>query len=245
MGFNNSIMWNPWHGCHRKSEGCVHCYMYSQDKGYGIDSSKITISKTQFNVPIQRDKYCDYKIPSGTLIKTCMTSDFFIEEADAYRQQALDIIEERQDLDFLIITKRPERIRDTINKKYKNIILAITCENQTRFNERLNILNQIDLNIFKTILIFASPILEEINLANLSNIQQFISGVYVGGENYNGARPCRFEWVQNMSIQTKQLNIPFTFWDIGSNFIKDNKQYNIKDAKIRMEQAIKSNLSHN
>lgn len=21
------IIWNPWHGCHKISEGCEHCYM--------------------------------------------------------------------------------------------------------------------------------------------------------------------------------------------------------------------------
>lgn len=21
-------IWNPWHGCIKKSEGCHHCYMY-------------------------------------------------------------------------------------------------------------------------------------------------------------------------------------------------------------------------
>ncbi len=25
------IIWNPWHGCHKVSEGCRHCYMYFLD----------------------------------------------------------------------------------------------------------------------------------------------------------------------------------------------------------------------
>ncbi len=25
------MMWNLWHGCHRKSEGCMHCYVYRRD----------------------------------------------------------------------------------------------------------------------------------------------------------------------------------------------------------------------
>ena len=24
-------MWNPWHGCHKLSEGCRHCYVYRGD----------------------------------------------------------------------------------------------------------------------------------------------------------------------------------------------------------------------
>ncbi|MDE7407733.1 MAG: phage Gp37/Gp68 family protein, partial [Muribaculaceae bacterium] len=24
----NALMWNPWHGCHKISDGCRHCYVY-------------------------------------------------------------------------------------------------------------------------------------------------------------------------------------------------------------------------
>ena len=26
--------WNPWHGCHKKSPGCLHCFVFSQDAFY-------------------------------------------------------------------------------------------------------------------------------------------------------------------------------------------------------------------
>ena len=32
-------MWNLWHGCHKLSEGCRHCYVYRTDGKYGKDSS--------------------------------------------------------------------------------------------------------------------------------------------------------------------------------------------------------------
>ena len=28
-------LWNPWHGCHKISEGCRHCYVYRTDAQYG------------------------------------------------------------------------------------------------------------------------------------------------------------------------------------------------------------------
>ena len=28
-------MWNLWHGCHKLSEGCRHCYVYRTDGKYG------------------------------------------------------------------------------------------------------------------------------------------------------------------------------------------------------------------
>lgn len=48
-------MWNPWHGCHKFSTGCQHCYVYRTDGKYGKDSS--VVAKTEkFNLPVQQKK---------------------------------------------------------------------------------------------------------------------------------------------------------------------------------------------
>ena len=41
-----------------------------------------------------------------------MTSDFFLEEADAWRDEVWDIIRQRPDVRFWILTKRADRIAD-------------------------------------------------------------------------------------------------------------------------------------
>lgn len=74
-------MWNLWHGCHKWSEGCRHCYVYRTDGKYGKDSSVVTKTE-KFGLPLQKKKNGEYKIPSGNLVYTCFTSDFLIEDAD-------------------------------------------------------------------------------------------------------------------------------------------------------------------
>ena len=37
-------MWNLWHGCHKLSEGCRHCYVYRTDGKYGKDSSVVAVA---------------------------------------------------------------------------------------------------------------------------------------------------------------------------------------------------------
>ncbi len=69
-------MWNLWHGCHKLSEGCKHCYVYRGDEKRGIDSSNVTLTKN-FDLPIQKKKNGEYKIVSRTLLYTCFTSGFF------------------------------------------------------------------------------------------------------------------------------------------------------------------------
>lgn len=55
-------MWNPWHGCHKFSTGCQHCYVYRTDGKYGKDSS--VVAKTEkFNLPVQQKKNKTFKIP--------------------------------------------------------------------------------------------------------------------------------------------------------------------------------------
>ena len=89
-----SQMWNLWHGCHRKSEGCQHCYVFRRDEEFEKDSSIVTKTST-FNLPIHRDRNGNWKVPSGTLMWTCFTSDFFIEEGDAWREDAWLMIQHR------------------------------------------------------------------------------------------------------------------------------------------------------
>ena len=74
-------IWNPWHGCRRISAGCLHCYVYRRDEAVGRDASAV-VKTSSFDLPVQRDRHWAYKLqPDGHTVFTCMTSDFFLEEA--------------------------------------------------------------------------------------------------------------------------------------------------------------------
>ena len=70
-------IWNPWHGCRKYSEGCDNCYMFYQDQERGKSGSDIYKVKTNFNLPLKKDRQGNFKIKSGARIRVCMTSDFF------------------------------------------------------------------------------------------------------------------------------------------------------------------------
>ena len=103
-------IWNPWHGCLKKSEGCQNCYMYFLDKVRNQNGQNIYKVKNNFDYPLQRDKAGQYKVKSGEQLRVCMTSDFFLEEADKWRPEAWKIIKQRPDVVFFLLTKRPERV---------------------------------------------------------------------------------------------------------------------------------------
>ena len=137
-------IWNPWHGCRKCSEGCQHCYMFFLDRMRNKDGADIYRTKNGFHYPLQKTRDGRYKIQSGELIRVCMTSDFFLEEADPWREEAWDIMRQRPDVKFFLLTKRPQRVKDYLPKDWgsgwDNIFFNVTCENQRRADERIPIL---------------------------------------------------------------------------------------------------------
>ncbi len=234
-------MWNPWHGCHKISEGCKNCYMFAFDEERGVDSNKV-FKTNSFSLPISKTRSGEYKIKSGEVVSVSLTADFFIEEADEWREDAWAIIRARKDLKFAIFTKRVERIKDCLpadwGEGYENVSINLTAENQRRIDERLP--QFIDLPCKKRI-VLVSPMIEKVNMLKYLK-SGGIDLVCCAGENYKNARPIHFEWVQNLCEQCKEANVSFEFFDTGENFYKDNKHYYIPHKKGK-EQALKAGLN--
>jgi len=236
-------IWSPWHGCRKISEGCLNCYMYYLDKIHGNKDSTIIYKTKDMNYPIQKHRDGSYKIKSGEHIRICMSSDFFLEEADIWRDEAWNIIRQRKDVVFFILTKRADRINYCLPNDWgdgwENVFLNVTCENQKRACERIPIL----LNIkAKHKGIMCAPLLSKISISDYLKTGE-IEQVIVGGENYEGARPCCFSWVSSLQKECVLENVRFCFIETGSNFIKDGKLYLLKNKDLQSRMAFKSNMN--
>lgn len=234
-------VWNPWHGCHKKSAGCLNCYMFRRDSLYGKDSEKIEKTK-DFNLGIRKRRNGNYYIKSEETVYICMTSDFFIEEADKWRNDIWDMVRTRRDLNFVIITKRIERFKECIPEDwgdgYDHVTICCTCENQAVADERLPILLELPI---KKIEIIHEPMLEKINIEKYLQSNR-ISHVICGGESGEQARECHYEWILNTREQCKKFHVPFYFKQTGANFVKDGKRYQIP-RKEQLKQAKKANIN--
>lgn len=74
-------IWNPWHGCQKKSEGCQNCYMFYLDKVHDNKIASNMVYKTNnMKYPLQKNKDASYKVKSGEKLRVCMTSDFFVAQ---------------------------------------------------------------------------------------------------------------------------------------------------------------------
>lgn len=237
-------IWNPWHGCVKKSEGCQNCYMYFFDAQRGKSGSDIFRVKNNFDYPLHKDKNGNYKIKSGEFIRVCMTSDFFLEEADKWRNEAWNIMLRRSDVVFILVTKRPERVERCLpanwNDGWPNVWLNVTTENQARADERAPILLDLPFH-HKGFLV--APFIGEVSLRKYLS-SDVIDNVWCGGENYDGARPLHYSWVEKLSNECKAADVSFSFLETGNVFIKNNQQIRFKNKIEQMKYAFLQNLNY-
>ena len=231
--------WNPWHGCRKYSEGCLNCYVYRLDASVGRDASQI--QKTgDFALPLRRSRGGEWKIPSGSVLYACMTSDFFLEEADLWRPEAWEIMRKRPDVFFHIITKRVLRVKDCLppdwGEGYPNVALGATCENQRRAQERMDAFLALP---FQEKFLICEPLLGPIDFSPW--LPGDIREIIVGGESGPGARELRYEWVLSLRAQCERAKIGFHFKQTGANFVKDGRRYFLERA-LQIPQARKANI---
>lgn len=240
----NDLTWNPWHGCHKCSEGCQNCYAYFLDKRYGRDTNEVMKNKSTINLPIKKDRNGNYKLPSGSFVRVYMTSDFFLEEADTWREEAWDYIRRRPDVTFSLLTKRAEQIKDHLPTDWwdgwDHVQFAVSCENQKRVDERIPYLLEIPS---KHKWISVKPFIGEVDLDKYLATGQ-IETVLAGGENYLGSLPLHYEWVKKLHDQCEKYDIHFIFGQTGNVFVKDGKIYKIRSRTEQMIQALKSGLRY-
>lgn len=212
--------WNPWHGCHKISPGCKNCYMFRDKARYGQDPNVVVRSKTQFSQPL--------KWKESRKIFTCSWSDWFIEEADEWRDEAWDIIRRTPQHTYQILTKRIERADGRIPVPVlPNVWLGVSAENQEWADKRVPLLLQtpaakrflsiepqlgpVDLmwpeTSNKAEMCCGGTWLDECACGGRPVNPPLLHGIdwcIVGGESGHGARPMRVEWAESLIDQCRE-----------------------------------------
>ena len=232
-------MWNPWRGCKKCSDGCLHCYIHKGDAKRNVNTNEI-VRTDEFDKPIIKNKNSDYKMKSA-IVYTCFCSDFLIEEADAWRMACWSMIKERQDCTFLFLTKRIERFMECIpydwGDGYENVVVCCTIENQKNADKKLSVFRSLPI---RHKCITAQPLLESID------IEKYLDGVelvVVGGESDRNARPLNYDWVLAIREQCIRNHVAFEFRQCGTHFIKDGKAYTLRVRDLAA-QARKANINY-
>lgn len=129
--------WNPWWGCHKVSAACLHCYIGQIMRRSGNEPFEGPMRTKTWKDP-QRWNRKALKDGMRRRVFTCSMSDFFHPGADAWRSDAWQVIRESDQLDWLILTKRPELIVDRLpsdwGRGYSNVWLGTTIEEQSQLS---------------------------------------------------------------------------------------------------------------
>lgn len=149
------------------------------------------------------------------------------------------MMRERKDLEFYMVTKRPERIAESLPRFWAElkarVYICCTMENQRRVDERLPVFQALPL-VHREIIV--EPMLEMVDFhGSLSGIDRII----MGGESGRNARPCYYEWVLDVRRQCEEAGVGFHFMQTGGNFYKDGKNYKLTH-KLQMAQARRANI---
>jgi protein gp37 len=232
---------NFWQGCRKVSAGCKNCYMFRDMARWNKDGNNIHRSTDNtFYKPLH------WKEPKK--IFTCSWSDFFIEEADAWRADAWEVIRNTPQHTWQIITKRPERIAQCLPPDWgpngwKNVILIATVEDQESADLRIPIIEQhysFDEGV-KVGLIF-EPLLEQIRFDKWifsrkddeglkdSTLEMYVDWIIIGGESGNDQgryryRECKLWWIEDI-VREFQHNTPVFVKQLGTHLAK---QLNLVD----------------
>lgn len=188
--------WNPWHGCKKVSAGCKFCYMFRDKTKYGQDGSVVLKSKTNFTQPLK------WKDPA--LCFTCSWSDWFIEDADAWRAEAWATIKATPHITYQILTKRIERAMECLpadwGDGYPNVWLGVSVEDQDAADKRIPLLLSTPAVVR---FLSCEPLLGEVQLTHIDADKaghptyNWINALT--GDHTDMARPCppvpKIDWV--------------------------------------------------
>lgn len=186
--------------------------MFREKARYGGDPNTVVRSKTKFNEPL------NWAAPR--MVFTCSWSDWFIAEADEWRDEAWGIIKRTPHLTYQILTKRPERIADHLPQDwgdgYPNVWLGVSVENQEQAYQRIPYLLGIPARVR---FLSCEPLLGLVNLGNYLDetnfgVKTFQSGIHwviVGGESGPGFRTMDLDWARFLRDQCVIAKVPFFF----------------------------------
>jgi protein gp37 len=215
------VTWNPWHGCKKVSAGCKFCYMYRDKERYGQQPTKVLKSKSMFKEPLK------WKDPQ--LIFTCSWSDWFIEDADAWRPEAWEVIKNTPHHTYQILTKRPERILECLppdwGNGYPNVWIGVSVENDMA-RHRIGALSKVPAHIR---FISAEPLIDELHLEEYSDIlSNYYHWIILGGESGNKIgkyryRECKVEWFRKLVDVARSNDVKVFVKQLGTHLAKELK----------------------
>lgn len=257
---------NPWIGCEKISQGCRNCYAsvdtyarVSASRGlplWGPGSTRHRTSEANWRKPLSWNRKAALKrIEADVLgrqherprVFCASLCDVFEgrEDLDAYRADLWPLIELCTELDWMLLTKRPENVKRMVPKAWLDAWPAhawagTSVENQAAADERIPRLLGVPARVR---FLSMEPLLEAVDLTRVryGNIvaidclrgtagvpEPHATGfprvhlVIVGGESGPGARPFDIAWLRSILRQCRAAGTKCFVKQFGSAPVWDS-----------------------
>jgi protein gp37 len=139
------------------------------------------------------------------------------EELAAWRSELFGLINATPNLDWLILTKRPENIASLYPAQWPwpdNIWLGTTVENQAQVWRIIPLLEVPARVHFVSVEPMLSAV--DLNMPGYSNKERDV-WVICGGESGAGCRPMQLDWARDLRAQCQANNVPFFMKQLGGH----------------------------
>lgn len=249
--------WNPWRGCTKVSPGCAHCYaetLVTTRLGGEWGKGKPRIRAKDFDTPLrwnkkpwvgiegkaysegEKEDHLGGDIFHRRLVFSLSLGDWLDDEVPIeWLADMLDVIRRCPNLEFLLLTKRPENWAARVDylcghfnsekstqflaawlsgNPPSNIWLGVSAEDQKRADERIPLLLHIPA---KVRFVSYEPALGPIRFSPAGLGPFGVSWIIVGGESGPQARPFNIEWARSTVAQCKTAGVACFVKQMGSN----------------------------
>lgn len=230
---NSKIEWtdhtfSPWIGCSSVSDACKFCYAEAMAKRYGWAEwgnhpRKLT-SFANWKKPLQWARVAGVNAaaaadrgeapPPRPRVFCASLSDVFDNQApDEWRDRLWQMIDRTPELDWMLLTKRPQNIMKMIPKIWRSelprhIWVGITAENQTEYDRRTDALQGVPASVH---FVSYEPALGPLDITH----RLYPTMIICGGE--DRARPGRptneqfLQWARDLRDQCLPRGVKFFF----------------------------------
>jgi protein gp37 len=239
MAENSGIEWtthtfNPWIGCTKVSPACDHCYAEAWDKRFDGQRWGPHADRTRTKTWGNPVKWNRQAADTGTRPRVFCASlaDVFDNHKsiqDAWRRELWLLIEQTPNLDWLLLTKRPQNIKTYAPWKWgewpDNIWIGTTVENQKTAEQRIWPLLQVPARVR---FVSCEPLIGPLDLTSVANPYAEsvnaltgkiaddhwvanLNWVITGGESGTHFRPAKADWFRSLRDQCAASGVPFLF----------------------------------
>lgn len=240
MGKETGISWcdhtaNFWWGCQKVSEGCKNCYAetlaverYKKPIWGPAKTTARERKKAIWNDIVKWDQQAGKDNVRRRVFVSSM-SDFLEDHPQLveWREEAMYIMERLENLDVLLLTKRPENsflLGDwDLFGLPPHIWFGTTVEDNNQ-DQRI----QASLKVMADVHFFSvEPMLEKVNLFDyIYGPPQNKYWVICGGESGAGCRQFEWDWARDLLDQCRNSGVPFFMKQGGGH---PNPRHNLED----------------